>query len=262
MPVGRGIDCISRPDGKIIWYVKKDPTFIRSDPKFNSRECGPIDPDCPEVVELRDTIRERGVDVALVVRIDPYRDYGWLLIDGFHRYEAFMPLVLKEGKDLGVKIDYRGKMSDEAAYALSFALNLNRKDITPAQVGASCARLKAYQWSEAQIAKQLGKSVAWVRERIALSVAPMEVQNAVAAGTLPIDVGAKLSTAPAEKVRRVIDKSKEGRGSARRELTGVKRFSRAGIQAELDRVGQPKTAWAEGYNAGLLWVLGDDVKGK
>jgi ParB family chromosome partitioning protein len=172
-----------------------------------------------------------------------------------------IPLVLKEGLDLKVKIDYRGKMSDEAAYALSFSLNINRKDVTPAQVGASCARLKAYQWSEAQIAKHLGKSPAWVRDRIALSVAPMEVQNAVAAGTLPIDVGAKLSSAPAEKVRRVLDKSKTGqRGSARRELSGVNRFSKAGIQAELDRRGQPKTCCDLAVNAMLLRLLEGPTK--
>jgi ParB-like chromosome segregation protein Spo0J len=243
--------------------MKDDLEFVRVDPACNSRNCGPIDENDPYVVELRQSIREKGVEVAIVARQDPTRENGWLLVDGFNRMAAVLPLVRDEGLDIRVKVDYRGKMSDEAAYVLSFALNLNRKSLSPESEGQACARMHGWGWSDSQIGKDLGKSTGWVAGRRALAGAPMEVRQAVAAGTLPVDVGAKLAAAPAAKVRRVLDKSKTGqRGAARRELTGVKLLSRAGIQAELDRRGQPKTCCDIAVNAMLLRLLEGSPKEK
>lgn len=117
-----------------------------------------------EFIELTESIQAQGVIVPIHVRIHP-KQYGKVeLLAGERRLKASR----KAGRDLIPAVNH-GKITDEAAFEITFTENFDRKDLTPIEQGKAVVILLAKYKDDAEaVASKMGKSIKWVRQRQAL----------------------------------------------------------------------------------------------
>ncbi|MFP4600518.1 MAG: ParB/RepB/Spo0J family partition protein [Persicimonas sp.] len=126
--------------------------------------------------ELAESIGESGVIQPLVVR---QADDGYELIAGERRWRAAqmageeqVPAVVKD-------------VTDAEAYALALVENVQREDLNPMEEASAYARLlEEYEFTQDDIAQQVGKSRSTVANAVRLLTLPQKVCNLVATGEL------------------------------------------------------------------------------
>jgi ParB/RepB/Spo0J family partition protein len=178
---------------------------IRVEDGFNPR----TDFDEGSLSELEASIRQTGLVTALTVRPN---GEGYILIAGQRRLIAAkraglkaVPILVREGSD---------------ALAAAVAENLIRADLDPIEEANALARLAEAEKlaTNKQLAERVGKSSAYVSERLRLLALPEAVQVQVAAGKVPVAAerelrkAAKVSSAIAECACKLVARGEiEGR---------------------------------------------------
>jgi ParB/RepB/Spo0J family partition protein len=131
---------------------------------------------------LAESIKERGMLQPCRVQL---KDGEYQLIDGHRRYMACMSLVEK-----GIIPDFIALVIDEnesEAYIFADMITSNDgKHFLPLEEAEMLQRLRddPYNWSQADIAKRIGKSLSHVSNRIALLNADDSVKEAMKSGEL------------------------------------------------------------------------------
>ena len=151
---------------------------VWADADFNSRGAvAPLD-----VIELAKDIKRYGLQQPIVVKPIIGNDkYKYKIISGHRRYKAFevnsyteIPAFVKYG------------ISDTDALVMNLSENLHRKDLNIAQEAKAVERLKMQGFSVYDVAELIGKSSTWVYIRFEFLELPHEIQEAAAAGYIPL----------------------------------------------------------------------------
>jgi ParB family transcriptional regulator, chromosome partitioning protein len=111
--------------------------------------------------ELKGSIQENGLLQPVVVRPIEGGDTPYMLIAGERRWRACKAADLKVIPAKVVK-----GATEERAYVLSIAENVNRSDMTIMEEAGAYADLKAAGWTPAKIAKQFGKTETHITWRL------------------------------------------------------------------------------------------------
>ncbi|QDG49272.1 ParB/RepB/Spo0J family partition protein [Persicimonas caeni] len=147
--------------------------------------------------QLSESIEESGVIQPLVVR---QVDDGYELIAGERRWRAAqmageeqVPAVVKD-------------VTDAEAYAIALVENVQREDLNPMEEAAAYARLlEEFDFTQEELAQQVGKSRSSVANSVRLLTLPQKVCDMVASGDLsagharalvglPSDIALRLAT--------------------------------------------------------------------
>lgn len=158
-------------------------SLIWVDRHFNCR--GQFTPDSTK--ELADSIQSQGLRYPLDVQP---RDecpgipepYEYRLVAGFRRYHA-TTFWLKR-TELPCRI--RRGMSERDARLLNLTENLEREDLNPLEEARGIRRLYEGAIVPTNAAKELKRSVRWIKVRLQLLELPPPVQRRVAAGILTL----------------------------------------------------------------------------
>ncbi|MFK0279893.1 ParB/RepB/Spo0J family partition protein [Streptomyces sp. NPDC090499] len=129
--------------------------------------------------ELTGSIEENGLLQPVVVRPVEGADAPYMLIAGERRWRAC--------KDAGLEVVPAKVIegaSEEKAYVLSIAENVNREDMTIMEEAGAYADLKAAGWTPAKIAKQFGKTETHITWRLGLLTLRPEVAEMVDKGQI------------------------------------------------------------------------------
>jgi ParB family chromosome partitioning protein len=126
--------------------------------------------------ELKTSItNEGGIQIRLIVR---KAEKGYELISGERRLKAAKELKLKE-----VPVIIR-EATDEEVRVVMLVENLQREDLTPLEEASGLQGLIDMGRDPKDLAKRVGKSETWVRERLKLLEAPEELRTMMREGDL------------------------------------------------------------------------------
>lgn len=116
-------------------------------------------------IDLVDSIRASGVLVPVHVRKHPKQKGKYDLLAGERRLIAALECKLR----VMPALNHDG-MSDAQAFELTFAENFAREDLTAMEQGKAVVTLmRKYKDDTEAVASKMGKSVKWVRQRMALA---------------------------------------------------------------------------------------------
>ncbi|OGY41954.1 MAG: hypothetical protein A2Y82_05225 [Candidatus Buchananbacteria bacterium RBG_13_36_9] len=131
--------------------------------------------DAAKLDELAESISAEGLKVPIIVKIDPAAGkYGFLiLIAGERRLRACKKLGRTEIEAFIVS-------GDEDTFIISLLENVARESLNPIEEADAFAKLvKEKGYTYPQLGKMMGRSVAFVNNRLALLKLPQEVQNLI-----------------------------------------------------------------------------------
>ena len=143
---------------------------------FQLREIKTMDVDL-----LAADIERQGLISAVVVRparIGGTTGFRYQLIVGHRRLAAVQKLKRKSIRARVVD------KTDEQGLVMALAENLERKDMTPMEEARAIEKMHGAGMKEKDVAKQLGKSTAWVSQRLAILKVIPEVQKALEKGEI------------------------------------------------------------------------------
>jgi ParB family chromosome partitioning protein len=129
--------------------------------------------------ELAASIKENGLLQPVVVRPVEGEKAPYMLIAGERRWRACKAAGLE-----AVPAKVIEGTTDEEAYVLSIAENVNRQDMTIMEEAGAYADLKAAGWAPLKIAKQFGKTETHITWRLGLLTLRPEVAEMVEKGQI------------------------------------------------------------------------------
>ncbi|WP_259454415.1 ParB/RepB/Spo0J family partition protein [Streptomyces ginkgonis] len=120
----------------------------------------------------------------------------YVVIDGNRRLAAAGIAGLTE-----LRIDVNDSLAASAADMLEGALvaNIHRVDVPPLDQAKAIQELVDVHGSQAQVAKRLGKTPAWVSQRLALLELTPELQDKVETGELKVEPARRIGRLPKEQ---------------------------------------------------------------
>jgi ParB family chromosome partitioning protein len=120
----------------------------------------------------------------------------YVVIDGNRRLAAAHLADLEE-----LRIDVNDDLAVTAADLLESALiaNIHREDVAPLDQAKALQELVKVHGSQGQVAKRLGKTPAWVSQRLALLELTPELQKKVERGELKVEPARRIGRMPKEK---------------------------------------------------------------
>jgi ParB family chromosome partitioning protein len=169
---------------------------------FNPRD------ELTDVEETGASLRERGqLQPVAVVRRAAFLavhtdqaaaigDAEYVVIDGNRRLAGARAAGLSQ-----LRIDVNDDLAVSAADMLESALiaNIHRVDVPPMDQAKAIQQLKEVHGSQNQVAKRLGKTPAWVSQRLALLELTPELQEQVEAGALKVEPARRIGRLPKEQ---------------------------------------------------------------
>lgn len=129
-----------------------------------------------DIEDLAQSIREQGLIQPLIVQRIP-GEAGFRIVAGHRRFAAVQALKW----DKVPAIVRRDLLPDEELLAM-LVENGQRSSLDPVEEARALARLMKTGQSQADVARQVGRPVSWVRDRVLLLQLPAEEQDAVRAG--------------------------------------------------------------------------------
>ncbi|WP_314416186.1 ParB/RepB/Spo0J family partition protein [Streptomyces kroppenstedtii] len=153
----------------------------------------------------------------------------YVVIDGNRRLAAARLANLEE-----LRIDVNDDLAASAADILESALiaNIHREDVPPMDQAKAIQGLVKVHGSQGEVARRLGKTPAWVSQRMALLELTPELQKQVEAGELKVKPARRIGRLPKEE--QVVE--------AERVLTAAKTpRQRQPVRAEADTVNPVNT---------------------
>ncbi|MFB6790215.1 ParB/RepB/Spo0J family partition protein [Streptomyces olivaceus] len=120
----------------------------------------------------------------------------YVVIDGNRRLKAAAAAGLAE-----LRIDVHDDLAATAADILESALiaNVHRVDVPPLDQAKAIQQLVEVHGSQGKVAKRLGKTPAWVSQRLALLELTPDLQNAVETGELKVEPARRIGRLPKEQ---------------------------------------------------------------
>lgn len=169
---------------------------------FNPRE------ELTDVDETAESLRARGqIQPVTVVRRAAFlvahpgtegslRDAEYVVIDGNRRLAAARIAELEE-----LRIDVADELSESPADLLESALvaNIHRVDVPPMDQAKAIQELVKVHGSQSQVARRLGKTPAWISQRLALLELTPELQEKVEAGELKVEPARRIGRLPKDE---------------------------------------------------------------
>jgi ParB family chromosome partitioning protein len=166
---------------------------------FNPREA------LTAVEEVADSLRVRGQVQPLTVvhrevflrahpgQEDQLGSADYVVIDGNRRLAAAALAGLTE-----LRVDVNDTLADTAADILESALvaNIHRMDVPPLDQAKAIEELVRAHGSQSAVARRLGKTPAWVSQRLALLQLTPELQSLVQAGRLNVEAARRIGRLP------------------------------------------------------------------
>ncbi|MFD9631940.1 ParB/RepB/Spo0J family partition protein [Streptomyces violascens] len=170
----------------------------------------PLNPreELTEIEETAESLREKGQlqPVAVVRRAAFLAVHGaeeaalgdaeYVVIDGNRRLAAAKAAGLNE-----LRIDVNDGLATSAEDILENALiaNIHRVDVAPLDQARAIQELLTVHGSQEKVAKRLGKSGAWVSQRLALLELKEDLQEKVESGELKVKDARRIGRLPAEQ---------------------------------------------------------------
>ncbi|MFF0337889.1 ParB/RepB/Spo0J family partition protein [Streptomyces fimicarius] len=194
---------------------------------FNPRE------ELTEIEETAASLRERGqIQPVTVVRRaafllahpgqeDVLGEAEYVVIDGNRRLAAATAVGLAE-----LRIDVHDALAATAADILESALiaNVHRVDVAPLDQANALQELVGVHGSQGKVAKRLGKTPAWVSQRLALLELTPDLQEKVESGELKVEparrIGRMPKTEQADAAKKVIEAPRTPRQRGQRAQVG------------------------------------------
>jgi ParB family transcriptional regulator, chromosome partitioning protein len=200
-------------------------TAIRPDPEQPRKEF-----DWDRLKDLAASIRSNGQWVRIIVRPDPDREGGYILVDGERRWRA-MPLVPSNEIDAEI---VEGPLDAKQLLLVQTSLGLSAEKLDPLEMGEACQRLMGmFDLTPRELAEKLGTSESTLSKLFCLQNCICEsLKSDVKSGVLGFTVAYHVSRLPrAEDQVRIADLFKNGF------------LSRDGLAAEVAQIlrgGKPK----------------------
>lgn len=158
------------------------------------------------IEEVADSLRVRGqvqpvtvVQRAAFLQAHPGQEQQlgaaeYVVIDGNRRLAAATLAGLTE-----LRVDVNDALADTAADILESALvaNIHRVDVPPLDQAKAIEELVRAHGSQSAVARRLGKTPAWVSQRLALLQLVPELQALVQAGRLNVEAARRIGRLPA-----------------------------------------------------------------
>ncbi|MFJ7200897.1 MULTISPECIES: ParB/RepB/Spo0J family partition protein [unclassified Streptomyces] len=178
--------------------------------KLNALAHNPFNPreELSEVEETAESLRARGqVQPITVARRETFLsahpgqenllgDAEYVVIDGNRRLAAARLAGLDE-----LRIDVNDDLAASAADILESALvaNVHRVDVPPLNQAKAIQGLVKVHGSQGKVAKRLGKTPAWVSQRLALLELTPDLQGKVETGELKVEPARRIGRLPKEQ---------------------------------------------------------------
>ena len=143
-------------------------------------------------IGLVDSIRTQGLLSAPTVRAQP--DGTYELVDGLHRYTALMDLGIKEVTVIVTDLD------DDGVLEAQIITHIHRIETKPVEYSNQLRRILSRHplMTEAELGTKLGKSGAWVSERLGLNkISNKDVANLIDDGKIVLTNAYALAKLPA-----------------------------------------------------------------
>lgn len=195
--------------------AKVELKLLASNP-FNPRD------ELTEIQETADSLRAKGqiqpvtvVRCAAFLKAHPGQEgrlgegAEYVVIDGNRRLAAAELAGLAE-----LRIDVNDDLAATAADIVESALiaNIHRVDLPPMDQAKAIQELVQIHGSQGEVARRLGKTPAWVSQRLALLELTPELQEQVETGELKVEPARRIGRLPKEKQA----------GEARKAITAAK----------------------------------------
>jgi ParB/RepB/Spo0J family partition protein len=156
---------------------------------------------------LVQSIRQKGFLGAITVRAKKDEETGqtyYEIVDGLHRYNA--------SKDAGIStinVDVTNLSDDEVLEAQLMA-NIHKVETRPVEYSQQLRRILGRNalMTEAQLANTLGKSAAWIQQRLGLNkISNKEIQRLINDGQIPLSNAFALAKLPEEEQVNFVDRA-------------------------------------------------------
>lgn len=178
--------------------------------------------DFGDIEDLAQSIRYNGLKRALEVE---FIDEQYFLVDGERRHRALTQL-----EESGFEFKYVPAVlvdeyitDDEVLF--SMLVNNDGKPLLPIEESQAFSRLIDENISPNQIALRIGKSITYVKDRLALLGASEGLKKAVADGDIPVSLAtdiAKKSEGDEEKQDKLLKAATENKSAVKREIYGFR----------------------------------------
>jgi ParB family chromosome partitioning protein len=170
---------------------------------FNPRD------ELTEIEETADSLRAKGqIQPVTVVRRAAFlgaypgqegelsEEAEYVVIDGNRRLAAAQLASLAE-----LRIDVNDDLAASAADIVESALiaNIHRVDVPPMDQAKAIRNLVQVHGSQGEVARRLGKTPAWVSQRLALLELTPELQEQVETGELKVEPARRIGRLPKER---------------------------------------------------------------
>ncbi|MGW2393923.1 ParB/RepB/Spo0J family partition protein [Streptomyces lydicamycinicus] len=190
--------------------AKVELKLLASNP-FNPRD------ELTDIEETAESLRARGqIQPVTVVRRAAFlgaypgqdselgEEAEYVVIDGNRRLEAAGLAGLPE-----LRIDVNDDLAGTAADILESALiaNIHRVDVAPMDQAKALQELVEVHGSQGEVARRLGKTPAWVSQRLALLELTPDLQEKVESGKLKVEPARRIGRLPKEKQKAEAEKA-------------------------------------------------------
>jgi ParB family chromosome partitioning protein len=228
---------------------------------------------------LVQSIREKGFLGAITVRARTDEETGqeyFELVDGLHRFSASKDADLEE-----INVDVVDLDQDEVLEAQIMA-NIHKVETKPVEYSKQLRTILARRplMTEAELAKRLGKSSAWIKQRLGLNkIANPEIQTLINEGKINLSNAYPLAKLPPEeqpnfvdramtlkpdefvpqvnkRVKEIRDAKRKGKDAGPEEFQAHAYLQKAGdVKAEFDGFEHGLTTAQQGWDMAISWCL-------
>jgi ParB family chromosome partitioning protein len=163
-----------------------------------------------ELVELADSIAERGL--MQPIKVKPVEDHAntFMIICGERRYRAHV-LLFERDQLSDYSIDCIVQpMTDTEMAMQAIVENLQRADITPIEEARAYASMIARGFTIAELAKAVGVMQYRISEKLALLDVDEQVQKLIGSGAIPVTTAALLVKIPKDKQTDIVRRISNG----------------------------------------------------
>lgn len=174
--------------------IKNNPVALRG-----------VNKESEEYMGLVDSIRQKGFLGAITVRQkkDETGEY-FEVLDGLHRTEASRDAGLAE-----INVDIV-EMTDAAALEAQIMANVHKIETKPVEYSKQLVKILMANplWTESELATRLGKSAAWIKERLGLvKIANPQIVQLIDEGKINLSNAYALAKLPANEMAEYVDRA-------------------------------------------------------